>query len=64
MFPLLSLLLQRDFEIFRVCRTRVIHTDELWDSADTIIYVLDAVRDRYRDLMGEWHRSFRGWQMS
>ncbi|TFK89009.1 hypothetical protein K466DRAFT_487737 [Polyporus arcularius HHB13444] len=51
LFPLLSLLLQRDFEIFRVCRTRVIHTDELWDSADTIIYVLDAVRDRYRDLM-------------
>ncbi|TFK86599.1 hypothetical protein K466DRAFT_587082 [Polyporus arcularius HHB13444] len=51
LFPLLSLLLQRDFEIFRVCRTRVIHRDELWDSADTIVYVLDAVRNRYSDLL-------------
>ena len=52
LFPLLYLLLLRDFEIFRVCRTRVIHKDELWDSSDTILYVLDAVINRYNDLLG------------
>ncbi|KAI0708178.1 hypothetical protein C8T65DRAFT_211601 [Cerioporus squamosus] len=51
LFPLLYLLLHRDFEIFRVCRTKVIHKDELWDSSDTILYVLDAVIDRYYDLL-------------
>ncbi|PIL33838.1 hypothetical protein GSI_03544 [Ganoderma sinense ZZ0214-1] len=50
LFPLLWLLLSRDFEIFRLCQHTVIHKDELWDSADTILWVLDAVSDRHNDL--------------
>ncbi|KAI1783152.1 hypothetical protein LXA43DRAFT_1187180 [Ganoderma leucocontextum] len=50
LFPILWLLLCRDFEIFRLCRKRVIHKDELWDSADTIHWVLDAVTERHDDL--------------
>ncbi|KAI0767714.1 hypothetical protein C8Q74DRAFT_1203793 [Fomes fomentarius] len=49
-FPLMYLLLSRDFEIIRVCQSKVIHKDELWDSADTMLYVFDAVQDRYNDL--------------
>jgi hypothetical protein len=33
--PLLFLLLQRDFEIFRIAQTRVLHPDELWDASET-----------------------------
>ncbi|KAI0766852.1 hypothetical protein BD413DRAFT_141493 [Trametes elegans] len=50
LFPLLYLLLKRDFEIFRLCRKMVIHKDELWDSADTIVWVFDAVVYRHDDL--------------
>ncbi|PIL33826.1 hypothetical protein GSI_03532 [Ganoderma sinense ZZ0214-1] len=50
LFPLLWLLLRRDFEIFRLCRHTLIHKDELWDSADTILWVLDAVSERHNDL--------------
>ena len=35
-----------------MCRTTVIHKDELWDSADTILWVLDAVTYRQMDLLG------------
>ena len=52
LYPLLWLLLRRDFEIFRLCRTTVIHKDELWDSADTLLWVFDAVTDRHKDLEG------------
>ena len=52
LFPLLWLLLRRDFEIFRLCRTTVIHKDELWDSADTLLWLFDAVTDRHDDLQG------------
>ncbi|PIL33864.1 hypothetical protein GSI_03570 [Ganoderma sinense ZZ0214-1] len=47
-FPLLWLLLHRD-ETFRLCRTTVIHKDELWDSAVTLLWVFDAV-NRHDDL--------------
>ncbi|KAI0373412.1 hypothetical protein BV20DRAFT_937448 [Pilatotrama ljubarskyi] len=50
LFPLLYLLLKRDFEIFRLCRKTVIHKDELWDSADTIVWVFDAVAQRHDEL--------------
>lgn len=46
-------MLKRDLEIFRVCRKVVTHPDELWDSADTIDYVMDAVKLRVRELTGE-----------
>ncbi|KAJ7058048.1 hypothetical protein C8F01DRAFT_1149302 [Mycena amicta] len=44
--PLLYLLLKRDFEIFRICQKKVVHQDELWDSADTIGWVISAARER------------------
>ena len=50
--PLIYLLLRRDFEILRLCRTTVIHKDELWDSADTMVWVFDAVDFRHNDLEG------------
>nr|GAT44916.1 predicted protein [Mycena chlorophos] len=46
LLPLLSLILKRHFEIFRVCQTHVIHPDELWDAKDTIGWVFDAVWSR------------------
>ncbi|KAJ7188394.1 hypothetical protein C8R46DRAFT_19344 [Mycena filopes] len=45
-FPLIYLLLKRDFEIFRICQTSVIHPDELWDSADTLGWVISAAQER------------------
>ncbi|KAF7319371.1 VPS13 domain-containing protein [Mycena chlorophos] len=45
-FPVLYLLMKRHFEIFRVCQTHAVSSDELWDAADTIIWVFDAVRAR------------------
>ncbi|KAI0331154.1 hypothetical protein GY45DRAFT_1276344 [Cubamyces sp. BRFM 1775] len=50
LFPLLYLLLKRDFEIFRLCQKMIIHKDELWDAADTITWVFDAVVYRHNDL--------------
>ncbi|KAI8969692.1 hypothetical protein BD414DRAFT_518441 [Trametes punicea] len=50
LFPLLYLLLKRDYEIMRLARTVVIHKDELWDSTDTLKWVLRAVKDRYTNL--------------
>ncbi|KAJ7507291.1 hypothetical protein B0H11DRAFT_197898 [Mycena galericulata] len=44
--PLLYLLLERHFEIFRVCQTRTVHPEELWDAGDTVQYVIDSVNDR------------------
>ncbi|KAJ6610468.1 hypothetical protein B0H10DRAFT_411247 [Mycena sp. CBHHK59/15] len=45
--PLIYLLLERHFEIFRLCQTRTVHPDELWDAADTLQWVFDAVNDRF-----------------
>ncbi|KAL7286008.1 hypothetical protein ACG7TL_001125 [Trametes sanguinea] len=50
LFPLLYLLLQRDYEIMRLATKVVIHKDELWDSSDTLNYVFRAVEDRYINL--------------
>ncbi|KAH9855711.1 hypothetical protein C2E23DRAFT_723446 [Lenzites betulinus] len=50
LFPLLWLLLKRDYEILRVARTTVIHKDELWDSASTLKWVFRAVNDRCTNL--------------
>ena len=49
---LLYLLLKRDFEIFRLARSTVLHKDELWDSGNTLEWVFCAVRDRLNDLTG------------
>ncbi|KAM5530344.1 hypothetical protein V8D89_015985 [Ganoderma adspersum] len=70
LFPLLWLLLKRDFEIFRICRHTVIHQDELWDSADTIGWVFKAVQERHdnlevfaNELYDYWHFSERMWSL-
>ncbi|KAI9069959.1 hypothetical protein FKP32DRAFT_1558713, partial [Trametes sanguinea] len=51
-FPLLYLLLERDFRVMRIAQQKVINKDELWDAADTIHWVLQAVDYRYGDLQG------------
>ena len=50
LFPLLYLLLKRDFEIMRIAQHTVLHKDELWDSANTIEWVFQAVGERHRNL--------------
>ncbi|PSS05479.1 hypothetical protein PHLCEN_2v3761 [Hermanssonia centrifuga] len=49
-FPLIYLLLKRDIEVFRIARTKVLHKEELLDSADSVLWVLKAVNYRYLDL--------------
>ncbi|RPD55866.1 hypothetical protein L227DRAFT_579346 [Lentinus tigrinus ALCF2SS1-6] len=49
-FPLLYLLLLRDFEIMRIARKSLLHVDELYDSTHTIKYVFDPVWERCADL--------------
>lgn len=51
-FPLVYLLLCRDYEILCVARNRVLHEDELPDAADSLEHVFDAVQDRHDDLEG------------
>ncbi|KAF8210104.1 hypothetical protein K438DRAFT_140561 [Mycena galopus ATCC 62051] len=46
LLPVIYLLLKRDFEIFRICQRKVIHTEELWDAADTIGWVISAAQER------------------
>ncbi|KAJ7668060.1 hypothetical protein B0H17DRAFT_1336028 [Mycena rosella] len=47
--PLVALLLERHLEIFRICQEkRIVHPDELWDAADTLDWVLDAVHKRVK----------------
>lgn len=53
LFPLLYLLLKRDFEIMRIAQHTVLHKDELWDSANTIDWVFQAIGDRHHNLESE-----------
>lgn len=50
---MIYLLLKRHFEIFRVCQSRAVHPDELWDAADTMTWVLNAVNERVEALQCE-----------
>lgn len=38
----------------RLARKKVINKDELWDAADTIEWVFQAVHFRYKDLQGAY----------
>ena len=49
---MIYLLLKKDYEVMRLARKNVINKDELWDAADTIGWVLQAVDFRYKDLQG------------
>ena len=51
-YPLLYLLMKRDLNLFELAKTRVLHDEELWDSADSITWVYEAVRVRMNDLRG------------
>ncbi|KAJ7223972.1 hypothetical protein C8J57DRAFT_1591283 [Mycena rebaudengoi] len=46
LLPLIFLLLERDFEILRIGQKKVLHPDELWDSADSVGWALAAARER------------------
>ncbi|KAJ7326377.1 hypothetical protein DFH08DRAFT_941029 [Mycena albidolilacea] len=48
--PVMYLLLERHFEIFRVCQTLAVSPDELWDAGDTLLYVFDPLYDRLATL--------------
>jgi len=50
--PLIYLLLKRDLKKFRIAQGMVLRPDELWDSADTLLWVLDAVVLHVQDLTG------------
>ncbi|PIL29957.1 hypothetical protein GSI_07868 [Ganoderma sinense ZZ0214-1] len=49
-FPLLYVLLKRDFEVLQVAHTQVLLGDELPGSRSTISHVFDAVDDRHKHL--------------
>ncbi|KAI0795578.1 hypothetical protein C8Q75DRAFT_803448 [Abortiporus biennis] len=51
-FPLISLLLERDLDRFRAARYHILGEKELLDSAETLIWVFDAVAERMKDLKG------------
>ncbi|KAJ7777866.1 hypothetical protein DFH07DRAFT_796416 [Mycena maculata] len=44
--PLVYLLLERHFEIFRACQTHIVDADELADAYDTMQYAFDVVHER------------------
>ena len=44
--------MKRDLNLFELAKTRVLHDEELWDSADSITWVYEAVRVRMNDLRG------------
>ncbi|TCD65461.1 hypothetical protein EIP91_002675 [Steccherinum ochraceum] len=48
--PMMYLLLSRDFKLFRVAQTKVLHDEELWDAADSLMWLNDAAVYRMRDL--------------
>ena len=54
---MIYLLLKKDYEVMRLARKNVINKDELWDAADTIGWVLQAVDFRYKDLQGTFSMS-------
>ncbi|KAI0090196.1 hypothetical protein BDY19DRAFT_887919 [Irpex rosettiformis] len=50
LFPLVYLLLKRDVEVFHVAKQKILHKEELLDSADSLLWVFRAVNYRYLDL--------------
>lgn len=42
----------RDIEIFETAKTTVLDQEELWDSAESILYVFDAMCGRLNELRG------------
>lgn len=44
--------MKRDLEVFHVAKRKILHKEELLDSADSLLWVLRAVNYRYLDLAG------------
>ena len=42
----------RDIEILESAKTIVLNQEELWDSAESILYVYDAMFERLNELRG------------
>jgi hypothetical protein len=55
------LILERHFEIFRVCQTRTVHPLELDDAADTLSWVFRAVNIRLELLQCQFFFQLHGW---
>lgn len=45
-------MLRRDLELFEMATRFRLHDEEIWDAMDSMMWVLDAVQMRYRDLAG------------
>ncbi|THH29238.1 hypothetical protein EUX98_g4953 [Antrodiella citrinella] len=50
LLPIMYLLLSRDFKLFKVAQAKILHDEELWDAADSLMWVHDAVIYRVQDL--------------
>ncbi|CAL1709515.1 unnamed protein product [Somion occarium] len=50
LLALIYLLLDRDLKLFRIAQTKILHEDELWDSADSLLWVTDSAVIRVHDL--------------
>ncbi|KAI0088301.1 hypothetical protein BDY19DRAFT_190628 [Irpex rosettiformis] len=48
---LLALMLRRDLELFELAAKSRLNDEELWDAADSFIWVYDVVQARYQDLL-------------
>ncbi|KAH8102306.1 hypothetical protein BXZ70DRAFT_891052, partial [Cristinia sonorae] len=54
--PLIWILLRRDLQIFRVASHFVLNPDELWDSADSLIWIQRAIEFRVEDLTSRFQQ--------
>lgn len=46
-------MLRRDLELFNLATKSQLHAEELWDAADSLLWVYDVMSVRYGDLIGE-----------
>ncbi|KAI0692702.1 hypothetical protein BC835DRAFT_1416357 [Cytidiella melzeri] len=53
---LLCLMLRRDLELFQMATTARLDSEELWDAADSMVWVHDAVQIRYGDLVAQFNQ--------
>ena len=49
-------MLRKDLELFRLAIEVELDGEELWDAADSMLWVYDVIGIRYRDLVGEPRR--------
>lgn len=61
MLPLIYLLMKRDLQLFRMATKVKLGEDELWDSADSIVWVQRAVEYRVEDLQSTCHGPVQTW---